>query len=49
MVAFAIGSLLGDALLHLIPHSFGIHDHGHGGDEHEHHHHEHEEGEKLSA
>ena len=51
MVAFAIGSLLGDSLFHLIPHSFGIHDHGHG-DEEEHDHdgghaHEEEEEEKL--
>ena len=36
MLAFAVGALLGDAFLHLIPHAFGIHDHGHDHDEHDH-------------
>lgn len=44
LLSFASGGLLGDAFLHLIPHSLSPHSHGdHGHDhEHEHHHHEHE-------
>lgn len=39
LLAFASGSLLGDAFLHLIPHALDPHDHH--GDDHDHHHHEH--------
>ncbi|XP_030853279.1 protein catecholamines up [Strongylocentrotus purpuratus] len=44
LLSFASGGLLGDAFLHLIPHSLSPHSHGdHGHDhEHEHQHHEHE-------
>lgn len=44
LLSFASGGLLGDAFLHLIPHSLSPHSHGdHGHDhEHEHHHHENE-------
>ena len=48
MIAFAIGSLLGDSLFHLIPHAYGIHDHGGHDDEDSHHHHSHDEGDKLA-
>ncbi|UXI21705.1 peptidyl-tRNA hydrolase 2 [Sarcoptes scabiei] len=39
-LSFASGGLLGDAFLHLIPHSMNPHHH-HGGDGHHHHHHHH--------
>jgi len=44
LIAFAVGALLGDAILHLLPEAFGVHDHGseghedahaHGGEEEE--------------
>lgn len=37
MVSFAVGGLLGDVFLHLLPHMFG-HDHDHGHHEHAHEH-----------
>lgn len=43
LLAFAMGGLLGDVFLHLLPHSFSSHEHGHDHDHHsheEHHHHE---------
>lgn len=39
LLSFASGGLLGDAFLHLIPHSLSTHDHNHHQDEHDHHHH----------
>ncbi|XP_071498304.1 protein catecholamines up-like [Diadema antillarum] len=47
LLSFASGGLLGDAFLHLIPHSLsphshGDHDHGHAHHDHEHHHHHHD-------
>lgn len=41
LVALAVGSLAGDSLLHLLPHSFGLHAHGEEestGDSHDHDH-----------
>ena len=42
LLAFAVGGLLGDVFLHLIPHAMDPHDHHEEGGEH-HHHHEHHE------
>lgn len=40
-MSFASGGLLGDAFLHLIPHSLSTHDHHHHeGDQHHHHDHD---------
>jgi len=36
LVAFGVGALVGDALLHLIPEVFGLHDHDHGDSGHAH-------------
>ena len=47
LLAFASGSLLGDAFLHLIPHALSPHDHT--GDEHHAHSHESEHGHDHSA
>ena len=48
LLAFAMGSLLGDAFLHLIPHaqseSIGDHHHHHHHDEHDHNEHDHDHG-----
>lgn len=38
LVSFAVGALLGDAFLHLIPAAFGVHSHGDGADDHGHSH-----------
>jgi Predicted divalent heavy-metal cations transporter len=35
MIAFAIGALLGDAFIHILPEIFGAHDHSHGEEDHE--------------
>jgi solute carrier family 39 (zinc transporter), member 7 len=45
LLAFASGGLLGDAFLHLIPHSVTPHSHG-GSHSHSHHHHHHDEEEE---
>jgi zinc transporter 7 len=45
LVAFAIGGLLGDVFLHLLPHAFSPHDHHGHADEHRGHAHTHEHGE----
>lgn len=47
LLAFASGSLLGDAFLHLIPHAISPHSH-HGDEGHDHHHHHHEGEEEHS-
>ncbi|CAD8069232.1 unnamed protein product [Paramecium sonneborni] len=36
LIGFAVGSLLGDSFIHLIPHSFISHDHGHEEEDHDH-------------
>eukprot|EP01102_Stenamoeba_stenopodia_P008247 TRINITY_DN2353_c0_g1_i2.p1 TRINITY_DN2353_c0_g1~~TRINITY_DN2353_c0_g1_i2.p1 ORF type:complete len:518 (+),score=134.11 TRINITY_DN2353_c0_g1_i2:200-1753(+) len=36
LIAFAVGALLGDAILHLLPEAFGVHDHGGEEDSHAH-------------
>lgn len=46
LTSFAMGGLLGDVFLHLLPHAMGIHnhhdgDHHHGHEHHHGHHHEH--------
>jgi solute carrier family 39 (zinc transporter), member 7 len=43
LLAFAVGGLLGDVFLHLLPHAAPGHDHHHDHHEHEHHEHEHHE------
>lgn len=43
LLSFASGGLLGDAFLHLIPHSLSTHDHHHHDEHDHHHHHAHEE------
>lgn len=45
LLAFASGGLLGDAFLHLIPHSVAPHSHGSHSHSHAHSHDDHEEGE----
>ena len=34
LISFAVGSLIGDAFVHLIPMAFGRHDHDHGDEDH---------------
>lgn len=48
LLSFASGGLLGDAFLHLIPHSLSTHDHHGHGDHHNHDHH-HDHGQHCSA
>ena len=42
LLAFAVGGLLGDVFLHLIPHAMDPHDHHHDHDHHHNHHHDHD-------
>ncbi|EAR94575.1 metal cation transporter, ZIP family protein (macronuclear) [Tetrahymena thermophila SB210] len=50
LIAFAAGALIGDAVVHLLPHAFGSHSHEEASHdhEHEHEHEEHAEGEGVS-
>lgn len=48
LLSFASGGLLGDAFLHLIPHSLSTHDH-HGHSDHHGHDHHHDHGQHCSA
>ncbi len=42
-MAFAVGGLLGDVFLHIVPHEMGGHDHGsHGHGSHDHGSHDHD-------
>lgn len=49
LLSFASGGLLGDAFLHLIPHSLSTHHHGHEDHHHESDDHHHDHGQHCSA